>query len=44
MNSMKEQEAEVYVEKPRRYIIAKVLAPFNRGKRLIESACRGWKI
>jgi len=34
---VKEQGIEVYVEKPRRYSIAKALAPFNKGKRAVES-------
>ncbi len=37
----KEQETDVYIEEPRRYLIAKVLAPFNKGKILVESAKGG---
>ncbi len=36
------QEIEVYVEEPRRYSIARVIAPFNKGKKAVESA-RGGK-
>ena len=35
---VKEQEIEMYVERSRRYSIAKASAPFNKGKRAVESA------
>lgn len=35
---MTKPEVEVYIEKLRRYLIAKTLAPFNKGKKAVDSA------